>query len=312
MALNTLLDLALLCAVIITATGALHARDLFAGVVLYVGFGLSLSIVWVRLLAPDLALAEAAIGAGITGALLLDTARETGSDPARQQRDPFTLPAAITIGILFLGAVVGIATLTPSAGGNLAERVVESVDLTGMKHPITAVLLDFRGYDTLLEMGVLLAASLGILVLRRSDAAPLTGALVPGPMARTAVSLVIPIGVLVAGYLLWRGTSSPGGAFPAGAIAGALGLMYALVHGFPLADLRPTTLRAILTAGFASLLALGLIGWAFSGIFLRHPEPFRMVLIVGVEITIAISIAATLLMLYAGGQKLRGREGGAE
>ncbi|MCS6926287.1 MAG: DUF4040 domain-containing protein [Candidatus Binatia bacterium] len=47
--------------------------DLFRSVVLFIVFGLLLALVWVRLRAPDVALAEAAIGAGLTGALLLDT-----------------------------------------------------------------------------------------------------------------------------------------------------------------------------------------------------------------------------------------------
>jgi uncharacterized MnhB-related membrane protein len=46
--------------------------DLFKAVVLFIVFGLLLSLVWVRLHAPDIALAEAAIGAGLTGALFLN------------------------------------------------------------------------------------------------------------------------------------------------------------------------------------------------------------------------------------------------
>ncbi len=55
-----------------TAAGAMFSRDLFRGVVLFVVFGLLMALAWTRLQAPDLALAEAAIGAGLTGALLLD------------------------------------------------------------------------------------------------------------------------------------------------------------------------------------------------------------------------------------------------
>jgi energy-converting hydrogenase B subunit D len=50
----------------------LATRDLFEGVVLFIAFGLLMPLAWVRLHAPDIALAEAAIGAGLTGALLLD------------------------------------------------------------------------------------------------------------------------------------------------------------------------------------------------------------------------------------------------
>jgi energy-converting hydrogenase B subunit D len=60
----------ILCA---TAISALASRDLFRAIVMFIVFGLLMALVWVRLEAPDIALAEAAIGAGLTGVLLLDT-----------------------------------------------------------------------------------------------------------------------------------------------------------------------------------------------------------------------------------------------
>jgi len=50
---------------------ALTTSDLFKAIVLFFSFGLLMALAWVRLNAPDVALAEAAIGAGLTGALLL-------------------------------------------------------------------------------------------------------------------------------------------------------------------------------------------------------------------------------------------------
>jgi uncharacterized MnhB-related membrane protein len=50
---------------------ALSCTDLFQSIVLFITFGLVLALAWVRLDAPDVALAEAAIGAGVTGALFL-------------------------------------------------------------------------------------------------------------------------------------------------------------------------------------------------------------------------------------------------
>ena len=50
---------------------ALASENLFKGIVLFIAFGLLMALAWVRLDAPDVALAEAAIGAGLTGALLL-------------------------------------------------------------------------------------------------------------------------------------------------------------------------------------------------------------------------------------------------
>jgi energy-converting hydrogenase B subunit D len=52
--------------------------DLFKAVVLFVIFGLTMALAWVRLDAPDIALAEAAIGTGLTSALLLDAVGQMG------------------------------------------------------------------------------------------------------------------------------------------------------------------------------------------------------------------------------------------
>lgn len=65
-------DLLLIIALLLTALGALLSPDLFRAVVMFMGFGLLMALAWVRLHAPDIALVEAALGAGLTGVLLLD------------------------------------------------------------------------------------------------------------------------------------------------------------------------------------------------------------------------------------------------
>lgn len=67
-----LFDVLLAIAIVVLAWRALVVRQSFTAVVLFIVYGVVLSIGWVRLSAPDVALAEAAIGAGLTGALLLD------------------------------------------------------------------------------------------------------------------------------------------------------------------------------------------------------------------------------------------------
>jgi len=65
-------DLLLAGALLWSAWRALATPDLTRAVVLFIVFGLLMTLAWARLSAPDIALAEAAIGAGLTGALLLD------------------------------------------------------------------------------------------------------------------------------------------------------------------------------------------------------------------------------------------------
>ena len=64
-------DLLLMAALLWSAGSALLTRDARRAVIQFIVFGLLMTLAWVRLSAPDVALAEAAIGAGLTGALLL-------------------------------------------------------------------------------------------------------------------------------------------------------------------------------------------------------------------------------------------------
>lgn len=66
-------DLVLVSALSWSAIRAITVQDLFHAVVLFIVFGLLMTLAWVRLDAPDIALAEAAIGAGLSGAMLLDS-----------------------------------------------------------------------------------------------------------------------------------------------------------------------------------------------------------------------------------------------
>lgn len=79
-------DLALVMAMVILAWRVIVTPDLFRAVVMFITFGLLMALAWTRLHAPDIALAEAAIGAGLTGVLLLDTIghiRRSNAESAR-------------------------------------------------------------------------------------------------------------------------------------------------------------------------------------------------------------------------------------
>ena len=226
--ISGLLDVVLALALMGLAWGALASVDLFKAIVLFIAFGLVMALVWVRLNAPDIALAEAAIGAGLTGALLLaayaklrTASPDTDVDNASRVRSiPFILISVLT---LLLTAALGYAVWTlPSDGAGLGNDVAANLDRSGVSNPVTAVLLNFRGYDTLLEVMVLLLAllgawSLGLSSPRREAA--------PGLVLDTLSRLLVPLLILVAAYLLWVGAHAPGGAFQAGAVLAAAGGM---------------------------------------------------------------------------------------
>lgn len=68
-------DIILCLTLVWLAWHVLTSQDLFKAVVLFISFGLLMALGWVRLQAPDVALAEAAIGSGLTGALFLSALR---------------------------------------------------------------------------------------------------------------------------------------------------------------------------------------------------------------------------------------------
>ena len=85
MILLPLIDVGLAALVLGVAVWTVTARDSFSAVVGFVVYGLLLSLVWVRLYAPDVALTEAAVGGGVTGVLLLTAGARLGSFSARPE-----------------------------------------------------------------------------------------------------------------------------------------------------------------------------------------------------------------------------------
>jgi uncharacterized MnhB-related membrane protein len=61
----------LLLVIVVLAWRSLNDRDVVRAVISFIALGLLIAVAWVRLRAPDVALAEAAVGSGLTGALIL-------------------------------------------------------------------------------------------------------------------------------------------------------------------------------------------------------------------------------------------------
>lgn len=77
-------DWVLLSGIVLMVIACLFTRQLFKAIVLYVSLGLLVTLAWARLGAWDVAIAEAAMGAGLTGALLLVAWRKLSAASALQ------------------------------------------------------------------------------------------------------------------------------------------------------------------------------------------------------------------------------------
>ncbi len=303
-----ILDIVLISALLALGWASLTSSDTHRAVVLFIGFGLLLALIWVRLRAPDIALAEAAIGAGLTGALLLAALRDeapTTADPA--ENDPSNSTPEPKTSALLTALSVGLAVVVGSAfmhaidqtdAVRLADDVHTNLEVSGVSNPVTAVLLNFRAYDTLLELAVLLAAVLGILSL--GDARPAHAP--SGAVLSSLTRWLVPLIILVSAYLLWAGAHAPGGAFQAGALLAAAGVLMRLA-GYPSAGLpRETALRGMSVVGVAVFLAVGLTAMLAGRAFLGYPNAWAGGLILLIETAATLAIAATLVTAYLCGE----------
>lgn len=215
-------------------------------------------------------------------------------------REHLRLPGILILCALF--ALVLARALWQIAGqpvgGTLPETVAGAMADSGVSHPVTAVLLNFRSYDTLLEIGVLVIAAIAGISMARLPS-------LEEPALRTRDSLLhalqrwfVPLMWLVAGYLLWAGAEQPGGAFQAGAVLASTGVLMRL-GGMPMDFLRPgLLLRAGLALGFAVFLLVAVVSAAGGDAFLAYPEGMAKPLILLIEIFLTFSIAMVLLSLF--------------
>lgn len=208
------------------------------------------------------------------------------------------LSVALLLLLLFAALARVVLGLPPDSAG-LRPAVAAQMAASGVEHPVTAVLLNFRGYDTLLELAVLLLAGLGVWSLAPA-VPPTTGA--PGMMLDNLPRRLVPLMVLVAGYLLWRGASGPGGAFQAGAVLGAAGVLLLLAGWRLPVRWQGWPLRLMLVSGVAVFAGVGLLVIPWSGLLLAYPLSAAGALILLIEATATLAIGATLVALFLGGE----------
>lgn len=299
MMLWNLFDGVLALLVMVLGWLVVSSQDMKRAVVLFIAFGLLMSLIWARLAAPDLALAEAAIGAGLTGALLLSALRQQPGDnesPVISLMDSYG-SLLLTAG---LGGMMAWAMyIEPGiVQGHAAQNpIYQNLEQSGVSNPVTAVLLNFRVYDTLLEIAVLFCVAVGVLAFgrERQQMKP------AGAMLLVLIRVLVPLLVVMSSYLLWVGAHAPGGAFQAGAVLAAAGILLHLGGKPALGIPGPSNLRGLLIAGLACFLLVGLATMLNGSSFLTYPQAWTGTLILLIETGAVLSIAATLVLAYRGG-----------
>ncbi|MFP4275056.1 MAG: hydrogenase subunit MbhD domain-containing protein [Paracoccaceae bacterium] len=295
---------AVLCALILAvALATVLGQGIFRSIVFFIAYGLLMALAWTRLDAVDVALAEAAIGAGLTGVLFLAAFGRLARLGA--QVDPagrIDLPAALGCAGLS-GALAWAWTALPlpeRPGPELAAALPQA----GVGNPVTAVLLNFRAWDTLLESTVLLTALIGLWMLARdADWHNRLGQrqhVRPGGVMASFGRVLPPLGLLVGIYLVYIGADRPGGAFQGGTVLASVGLVAMLAGVVPRPRVTRLGWRAALVAGPALFLLAGLAGALLGEGFLTFPPALAGGAIFAIESALALSIAATLAFLVIG------------
>ncbi|HET7836153.1 MAG TPA: hydrogenase subunit MbhD domain-containing protein [Variovorax sp.] len=301
------LTLALVGLLMALAIWTVVARDTFAAVTGFVPYGLLLTLAWLQLRAVDVAMTEAAIGAGLTGVLLIAAAARLRATETPAWAERPGLATRLLAAIVSAAVAAGIGAcvlLLPDPAPSLAPAVVENIAATGVGNPITAVLMSFRAMDTLLEAIVLLLGLVGVWSLApdrfwggRPGPAPTED---PNSILGYLARVLPPIGIVVGVYILWVGADHPGGKFQGATVLAAMWLlvMMAGLSDAPAVDRR--WVRIALAGGPGAFIAVGLLGSVIAGAFLGYPEAFAKPLIVVIEAALLPSLAVTLALLLTG------------
>jgi multicomponent Na+:H+ antiporter subunit B len=166
---------ALLVLLGLLALVAVRATDLLLATIVLGGYGFVMALTWAAIGAVDVAFTEAVVGAGATTVFMLAAILRT-SRRRSGVRGGVSWPALLVVLALGL-ALAGLSGSLPGwddpdapSAVHVAPRyLTEAVRETGTPNVVTAVLADYRSYDTLIETVVIFTAGLGCwLLLRRA------------------------------------------------------------------------------------------------------------------------------------------------
>ena len=307
----------LLSLLVITALAIVQTTNLFVAVMLTSIFSLLMAANFFILDAADVALTEAAVGAGITtvvflSALGLTTAREKVVKTG--QRLAFIVVAVLATLIIY-------ATFEKPRLGDPDAPVHQHVapwylektpEYMGFPNVVTAVLGSFRGYDTLGEVFVVFAACIGVLFILGvkpkegsmydANASGLRHHLIPQVVGR----LLIPFIVLFGLYVQFHGEYGPGGGFQAGALIASGIILYALLEGeaAALRAVPESVLMGLVIGGACLYGSVGIVCMFMGGNFLEYsvllsnPVSGQQFGIILIEAGVGMAVCGALLRIF--------------
>jgi multicomponent Na+:H+ antiporter subunit A len=243
-------DVLIVFVIIGGAIAAAVARSTMSAVLSLGAVGYGVAMMFLAFGAPDLAMTQFSVETltVLIYVLVFRHFRQLGALSPRLVRVRDGL-IATGIGIFISGLLVSIATTETAP--QLREYFAEFGPTLGHgRNIVNVILVDFRAFDTLGEVTVLATAALGVRGLLRFAAEGRHGQEavrpVTSPLFQTAARLLMPLLLVFAVFLLFRGHNQPGGGFVGGLVAAAAFALYAIAFGVSRARqallVRPMTL----------------------------------------------------------------------
>lgn len=170
--MEQLINMVLLTLLALVTLGIIRVRNLFAVVVLTGAYSFIMASVMLVLDAVDVALTEAAVGAGVSMVMALGALYLTKVEEAPARYSPL-LPLFVVIGtgVVLVWGTWGLPPFgqadTALNTGVGADYLARTYAETKIPNVVTAVLASYRGFDTLGETVVIFTGGIGVLVLLR-------------------------------------------------------------------------------------------------------------------------------------------------
>jgi len=294
------------------ATVVLHRRRLLALVVIgAVGLGVSLAFVFLS--APDLALTQllvemVSLALMLLGLHYLPPRSPPERAPARRLRDA---AVALAAGAGVAALAYAMMTRAPLDAAS-AEMLARSLPEGYGRNVVNVILVDFRGFDTLGEITVFGIAGLVVhALLRRARLRPervVGGAPDPLLIPNLVARLLLPLALAVSLYLFLRGHNLPGGGFIAGLVVAVPVLLQYVLSGSDYVEQRlGFDYPRVIGLGLAAALLTGLGSWLLGYPYMTSHTDYVAVPVLGdvplasamaFDIGVYLVVAAgTLLML---------------
>ena len=170
----SLVAISLVVFVIMAAVTTALFRDVLSAIIVFGAYSLGMAILYALLRAPDVAMTEAAISAGVTTILLLLGIARTTRGSQDQTFEPIDWKALAACGA-FLIAMLTLLPHIPTVGDPQAPAwsnpdvtgyyISQTYADTGVQNAVTAVLAAYRGFDTFGEAVVVFAAGVAVLIV---------------------------------------------------------------------------------------------------------------------------------------------------